>query len=89
MVDASIFIPLVIVAITQMVKIWFPTVSGKLTILIALVVGVVIALIDGFIGVTDINIATGVMYALEAIGITAAFAKAGGGARGDNTPAAS
>jgi len=83
MVEAAILIPLVIIALTQMLKQWVPGIYGKLTILIAFVVGIVVALIDGFIGVTDINIAQGILFALAAIGITTAAAKAGGGARGD------
>lgn len=88
MVDAIVFIPLVIIAITQMVKMVFPQITGFLTILVAFGVGVVVALVDRSIGVTDISIAQGLVYALGAIGITAVAAKAGGGAKGDdNVPA--
>lgn len=83
MVEAAIFVPLIIVAITQILKQWVPGIYGKLTVLIALVVGVLIALVDGLIGVTDINIAQGVVFALEAVGVTVLASKAGGGARGD------
>lgn len=88
MVDAIVFIPLIIIAITQMVKMAFPQITGFLTILVAFVVGIVVALIDRSIGVTDITVAQGLVYALGAIGITAIAAKAGGGAKGDdNVPA--
>lgn len=88
MVEATIFIPLIIVAITQMVKMAFPQVTGFLTIVVAFAVGVLVALVDRSIGVVDITIAQGLVCALGAIGLTAAFAKAGGGAKGDdNTPA--
>lgn len=88
MVDAIVFIPLIIIAITQMVKMVFPQITGFLTILVAFAVGIVVALVDRSIGVTDITIAQGLVYALGAIGITAVAAKAGGGAKGDdNVPA--
>jgi hypothetical protein len=85
MVEAAIFIPLVIVAVTQMIKMAIPGIKSWVTVLLALVVGILIAVVDGAIGVTNITIAQGVVFALEAIGITAVAAKAGGGARGDNT----
>lgn len=84
MVDASIFIPLIILAITQMIKMAAPAVNGWITILIAFAVGILVALTDQLIGVSDINIAHGIMFALGAIGISSAFSKAGGGARGDS-----
>lgn len=84
MVDAIVFIPLIIIAITQMTKMIFPQITGFLTILVAFVVGVVVALTDKHIGVTDITVAQGLVYALGAIGITAVASKAGGGAPGDN-----
>lgn len=88
MVEAALFISLIIIAITQMVKMAFPQVTGFLTILVAFVVGIIVAVVDRSIGVTDITIAQGIVGALQAIGLTAAFAKAGGGAKGDdNVPA--
>lgn len=85
MVDAIVFIPLIIIAVTQMVKMAFPQITGFLTIVVAILVGVVVALVDKSIGVTDITVAQGLVYALGAIGITAVAAKAGGGAKGDDT----
>lgn len=83
MVEAAIFVPLIIVAITQMVKMALPKIEGFVTVIIAFVVGIVVALVDGPIGVTDITIAQGLVFALEAVGVTAIASKAGGGARGD------
>lgn len=85
MVDATIFIPLIIVAVTQMVKMALPQVTGFVTILVAFGVGVVVALVDTSIGVTDVTIAGGLVAALGAVGITALASKAGGGAKGDDT----
>jgi hypothetical protein len=81
--EAIVFIPLLIVAITQMFKMALPQISGWITILIAILVGIGVALLDTNIGVQDITIAQGVIAALEAIGIATAFGKAGGGASGD------
>ena len=85
MVGAELFIPLVILAITQLIKKAAPAVVGWVTVVVAFVVGVVVALTDQFIGVTDISIAQGVLFALTAIGISVAAAKSGGGAVGDHT----
>jgi hypothetical protein len=83
LVQASLFIPLLIVAITQLVKMAVPTVVGWLTVVVALLVGIVVALVDVNIGVQDITVAQGVVYALGAIGLSTVFSKAGGGAAGD------
>jgi hypothetical protein len=88
LVSASLFVPLIIVAITQMLKMALPQITHWVTILVAVGVGILVALVDGAIGVTDITIAQGLVFALEAIGITAIASKAGGGAKGDDsTPA--
>ena len=84
MVEATLFIPLLIVALTQLIKMAIPTVAGWLTVIVALIVGIVVAVIDQFIGVTDISIAQGLVFSLGAIGISVVAAKAGGGARGDS-----
>lgn len=83
LVEAAIFIPLVIIAVTQMIKMALPQISGFVTVLVALAVGIVVALVDTFIGVRDITVAEGLVLALGAIGITALASKAGGGAPGD------
>lgn len=87
MVEAIVFIPLIIIAITQMVKMAFPQITGFLTIVIAFVVGIVVSLVDTAIGVQDVTVAQGLVLALGAIGVTAVAAKAGGGANGDQPKA--
>lgn len=88
MVEATIFIPLLIIAVTQMLKMAFPQITGFLTIVVAFVVGIVVALVDKEIGVVDVTIAQGLVLALGAVGITTLASKAGGGAKGDdNIPA--
>lgn len=78
LVQASIFIPLLIVAATQIIKMVLPTVTGWLTIVVALALGVAVALLDGFIGVADISVAQGIVVALGAIGLSTLAGKAGG-----------
>lgn len=88
MVEATLFIPLLIVAVTQMVKMALPQITGFVTILVAFVVGVFVALVDTSIGVVDVTVAQGLVLALGAVGISTLASKAGGGAKGDdNTPA--
>ena len=85
LVESALFIPLIIIAVTQMAKMALPQISGFVTVLVAFGVGLVVALVDVLIGVKDISIAQGLVSALEAIGFTALAAKAGGGAKGDDT----
>lgn len=92
MIDAAVLIPLVIVAITQMIKMASPKVTGWITILVAFVVAVIVSLSSlvlpvEVIGIPRISIGAALFNALVAIGITASFAKAGGGASGDNSTA--
>lgn len=68
MIEGAVFIGAVIIAVTQAVKFLVPAVSGALTIAIAVVVGVVVALLDTRIGVVDVTVAQGVMIALAAVG---------------------
>lgn len=81
--ETTAFIGLVIVAITQMVKMALPRVNGWVTILVALVIGVLVAVFHGVLGLDSITIANGIQAALAAIGGTTLFSKAGGGAAGD------
>lgn len=84
--DAVLFLSVVIIAITQMVKMALPEqVRGWITIIIAFVVGILVALFAPAIGVADTTVAEGIVGALGAIGISTAFGKAGGGAAGDGS----
>lgn len=83
--DAVVFIGLVIVAITQIIKMFVPAVSGGVTVIVAFAVGILVALVDQYIGVVDITIAEGVVASLSAIGLSALAGKAGGGTAGDST----
>lgn len=89
MVDATILIPLVIIAITQMIKMASPKVSGWITILIAFVVAIVISVLSfvlptEVLGIPHVSIGGALISALSAVGVTVLASKAGGGASGDD-----
>jgi hypothetical protein len=84
--EAAFFLSVVILAITQLIKMALPEqVHGWITIIIAFVVGILVALFAPAIGVAETTIAEGIVGALGAIGISSAFGKAGGGTAGDGT----
>lgn len=82
-VPAAVFVPFLIIAATQVIKMYVPKVNGAVTILVALALGVLVALLDTHIGVSDINVANGLVLAGAAVGIVVTASKAGGGAKGD------
>ena len=90
MVDATVLIPLVIIAITQMIKMASPKVSGWVTILIAFVVAIVVSLLSFILptevlGIPNVSIGGAIISALSAVGVTVLASKAGGGATGDES----
>lgn len=78
MVDALIFIPFIVIAITQGIKELLPTINGWLTRIIAVLVGVLVAILAPYIGVGDISIAAAIMAAVAAIGGSDLARKAAG-----------
>lgn len=68
MIEATIFIGAVIIAVTQLVKFLVPTINGAATIAVACAVGALVALLDIHIGVQDISVAQGILIALGAVG---------------------
>lgn len=84
--EAVIFLSVVIIALTQMVKMALPQqVVGWVTIIVALVMGVIASLFATWLGLAPITPAEGIVAALGAIGITTSFGKAGGGTAGDGS----
>lgn len=82
--EATLFLSVVIIALTQLVKMALPeAVHGWITIIIALVMGIVASLVASWLGLLPVSPAQGIVAALGAIGITSAFGKAGGGTSGD------
>lgn len=73
MIDSVIFIATVIaaiIAVTQFIKFLSPQVRGAITIVVAIVVGIVVAILDTHIGVNDISIAQGILIGLAAVGVS-------------------
>jgi len=70
LVSSLVLISVVIIGVTQFIKYLAPNVNGAWTILVAVAVGVLIAVFDQFIGATDISIAEGVIAGFGAVGAT-------------------
>ena len=77
MIEGPIFIGAVVIAVTQLIKFVAPKVSGAVTILVAGLVGLAIALIDIQIGVVDLLPAEGIMIGLGAVGAVTLTEKVG------------
>lgn len=69
MIEGVIFIGLAIIATTQFIKSLVPNVNGAVTILVAVAIGIIVALIDKEIGVVDLTVAQGIVAGLAAVGV--------------------
>lgn len=67
--EAVVFIGAIIAGVTQAVKLLSPKVQGIVTVVVAVLAGIVVAVIDTQIGVMDITIAEGVFIALGTVGV--------------------
>lgn len=74
MIEATLFFGAVLVGITEAIRLLFPKVNGAVTIAVAVLVGVLIALVDTHIGVSDISLAQGILLGFGSAG-TVAVAK--------------
>lgn len=70
MVDSVLFIGTIIIAITEAIRLLVPKVNGAVTIGVAVLVGLVVALVDTQIGIADITVAQGILTGLSAAGVT-------------------
>lgn len=77
--DSMFFISVVILAITQLIKMALPNVHGWLTIIVAVGVGVMVALFFEPLGLGETSLAEGIVGALGAIGISATAKKSASG----------
>lgn len=77
MIDSTLFIGAIIIAVTQAIKAVWPVVSGAVTIIVACLVGVAVALLDTHIGVANITVAQGILTALAAVGVHTVAGKVG------------
>jgi hypothetical protein len=69
MIDSAVFIGAIIIAITQALKFLNPKIAGLITMVVAVLVGILIALIDTGIGLANISVAQGILIALAAVGV--------------------
>lgn len=84
--EAVLFLSVVVTALVQLVKMALPeSVTGWITIIIALVVGAVASLLANWLGLLPTSPAEGIVAALGAIGFSTLAGKAGGGSPGDST----
>lgn len=77
MIDSVVFIGAGIIAVTQAIKFVAPKVNGAVTILVAVLVGILVALLDTNIGIADITVAQGILTALAAVGVHTTVSKIG------------
>lgn len=64
------FIGLVVIALTQVVRYLSKgAVSGVLTIIVAIVIGVFVSLLTPYLGLADITVAQAIGIALAAVGV--------------------
>lgn len=82
MIEGALFIGAVIAGITQFVKLLSPKINGSITIALAVVVGVLVAIVDKEIGVVDITVAQGIMIALGTTGVVGAVQQIGNNSNG-------
>jgi uncharacterized membrane protein YGL010W len=65
-----IFIGTVIIAITEIVKrLWPDTITGALTIIVALLVGALSAVFSDWLDLAHLGVAQGVIIALASVGV--------------------
>ena len=77
MIESTIFIGAVIAAITEAIRLSTDKVHGAITIGVAALTGLVVALVDTGIGVANISLAQGVMIGLAAAGTVAVAKRVG------------
>lgn len=77
MIEAAVFIGAVIAGITEIFRHLSPQVNGAVTVGVAVLVGIVIALLDTEIGVADVTVAQGVLLGLATAGVVGTAKKIG------------
>lgn len=75
--ESALFIGAVVTAVTELIKRVVPQVGGWVTIVVAPLVGVLVALVDTYIGVANISIAEGAMIGLASSGVVTVASRIG------------
>lgn len=74
--EAIFFIGIIIIPIVKILKRFFPVIHDELTMVAAILTGIVISLIGPWIGVEPITVAQGIAAGLTAIGVVSAADRA-------------
>ena len=69
MVDSTVFIGAMIIAIVEAIKAIVPGISGAITTVVAIVVGALVAVFATHIGLGAVSVAQGILTALAAVGV--------------------
>jgi len=77
MIEGSIFIGTVIIGVTEAIRYLVAQVNGAVTIAVAALIGLLVALLDTHIGVTDITVAQGILIGLGSAGVVATAKRVG------------
>lgn len=78
MIDSTLFITTLIIALTQVVKFAHPAVTRIITVLVAVVIGILVSVFATPLGVAHLTIAQGILDGLAAVGIHTLASKVGG-----------
>lgn len=77
-VSGILFIGAIIAGATEGIKLMFPArVQGFVTIVVAVLIGILYALLDTHIGAENVTVASGIMIALGAAGVVGTAKKIG------------
>lgn len=77
MIEGSVFIAAVVIAVVDAIKSAAPRVQGATTVLVAGAIGGLISLVDVQIGLADLTFAQGVMAGLSGAGAVAVAKRVG------------
>lgn len=75
--DSILFIGTVIAGVTEAIRLTFKDVNGAVTIVVAALVGLLVALVDTQVGVGDVTVAEGILAGLAAAGVVATAKRVG------------
>ncbi len=77
MVDSAVFVGAIVVALVDALKDLSPKVKGWVTVVVAALVGALVAILGKQLGVTHISIAQGILDGLGAAGVVGVAKRVG------------
>lgn len=69
MTEGSVFIGTIVIALTEALKSIDNRINGYITVVVAGLIGLLVAVVDTHIGIQDITIAQGILTGLSAVGV--------------------